>query len=125
MASILIAEDEEVLRGFVSRGLQLDGHRVDAARDGAEALDMLTEPGASYDLLLTDIRMPMMDGIELALAASRERPDMPILLMTGYADQRERARNLEALIRDVLAKPFTLSELRDAVRATLAPAVMG
>lgn len=125
MASILIAEDEEALRGFVSRGLQLDGHRVEAARDGAEALDMLTEPGASYDLLLTDIRMPMMDGIELALAASRERPEMPILLMTGYADQRERARNLEALIRDVLAKPFTLAELRDAVRATLAPAVMG
>jgi two-component system, cell cycle response regulator CpdR len=75
--------------------------------------------GAHYDLLLTDIRMPMMDGIELALAASRERPAMPILLMTGFADQRERARNLEALIRDVLAKPFTLAELRAAVRATL------
>ena len=119
MASILIAEDEEPLRAFVSRGLQLDGHVIDAARDGAEALDMLMTPGAHYDLLLTDIRMPMMDGIELALAASRERPAMPILLMTGFADQRERARNLEALIRDVLAKPFTLAELRAAVRVTL------
>jgi two-component system cell cycle response regulator CpdR len=119
MASILIAEDEEPLRAFVSRGLQLDGHVIDAAQDGAAALDMLMTAGAHYDLLLTDIRMPMMDGIELALAASRERPAMPILLMTGFADQRERARNLEALIRDVLAKPFTLAELRAAVRATL------
>ena len=119
MASILIAEDEEPLRAFVSRGLQLDGHVIGAAADGAEALDMLMKPGAHYDLLLTDIRMPMMDGIELALAASRERPAMPILLMTGFADQRERARNLEALIRDVLAKPFTLAELRAAVRVTL------
>ena len=119
MASILIAEDEEPLRAFVSRGLQLDGHVIDAAQDGAEALDMLMTPGSHYDLLLTDIRMPMMDGIELALAASRERPAMPILLMTGFADQRERARNLEALIRDVLAKPFTLAELRAAVRVTL------
>ena len=50
---------------------------------------------------------------------------MPILLMTGFADQRERARNLEALIRDVLAKPFTLAELRAAVRVTLEqPAVV-
>ena len=78
MASILIAEDEEPLRAFVSRGLQLDGHVIDAAQDGAEALDMLMTPGANYDLLLTDIRMPMMDGIELALAASRARqPAVP------------------------------------------------
>jgi two-component system, cell cycle response regulator CpdR len=119
MARILIADDEEPLRGFISRGLQLDGHTVEAACDGAEALDMLTAPGADYDLLLTDIRMPMMDGIELALAAAKERPGLPILLMTGYADQRERARNLEALIRDVLTKPFSLSDLRAAVRETL------
>jgi two-component system, cell cycle response regulator CpdR len=119
MARILIADDEEALRGFISRGLQLDGHAVEAACDGAEALDMLTAPGADYDLLLTDIRMPMMDGIELALAAAKEKPEMPILLMTGYADQRERARNLEALIRDVLTKPFSLSDLRGVVRDTL------
>ncbi|WP_293860211.1 response regulator [uncultured Alsobacter sp.] len=119
MATILIADDEEPLRGFVARGLQLDGHVVEAAQDGAEALDMLTAPGAAYDLLLTDIRMPIMDGIALALAAARERPTMPILLMTGYADQRERARDLDALIRDVLTKPFSLADLRTMVRRTL------
>jgi two-component system, cell cycle response regulator CpdR len=105
MAHILIADDEEPLRGFVARALQLDGHSVDAA--------------AVYDLLLTDIRMPMMDGIALALAAAKERPTLPILLMTGYADQRERARDLDALIRDVLIKPFSLADLRATVAKTL------
>jgi DNA-binding response OmpR family regulator len=119
MATILIADDEEPLRGFVARALQLDGHAVDAAADGAEALDMLLADPSRYDLLLTDIRMPMMDGIALALSAARERPDLPILLMTGFADQRERARDLDALIRDVLTKPFSLAELRAVVRQTL------
>jgi two-component system cell cycle response regulator CpdR len=119
MATILIADDEEPLRGFVARALQLDGHVVDAAADGAEALDMLLAEGARYDLLLTDIRMPMMDGIALALAAAKERPTLPILLMTGFADQRERARDLDALIRDVLTKPFSLADLRALVARTL------
>jgi two-component system, cell cycle response regulator CpdR len=123
LATILIADDEEPLRAFVARGLQLDGHAVDAAQDGAEALDMLTAPGAAYDLLLTDIRMPIMDGIALALAAARERPALPILLMTGFADQRERARDLDALIRDVLTKPFSLAELRATVRRALTETV--
>jgi CheY-like chemotaxis protein len=120
MGRILIADDEEPLRGFVSRALQLDGHTVEAACDGAEALDMLLADEDGYDLLLTDIRMPMMDGIALALAAAREKPSMPILLMTGYADQRERARDLDALIRDVLTKPFSLTDLRTLVSRTLA-----
>jgi DNA-binding response OmpR family regulator len=60
-----------------------------------------------------------MDGIALALAAAQAKPTMPIMLMTGYADQRERARDLDALIRDVLTKPFSLSDLRAAVRRVL------
>ena len=56
--------------------------------------------------------MPLMDGIALALAAKRDCPNLTILLMTGYADQRERARNLEAADPDVLTKPFSLSDLR-------------
>jgi CheY-like chemotaxis protein len=120
MARILVADDEETLRAFVARGLQLDGHDVATACDGAEALERLLEPGETFDLLLTDIRMPMMDGIELALSAAKERPALPILLMTGYADQRERARDLNVLVRDVLAKPFSLTALRAVVRDALA-----
>ena len=113
MARILIAEDEEGLRSLVA--LELDGHDVMTANDGAEALDMLVREKGAFELLLTDIRMPVMDGIALALAAARDHPDLTILLMTGYADQRERAHGLDALIHDVVTKPFTLATIRTAV----------
>jgi len=63
--------------------------------------------------------MPIMDGIALSLAAARDYPDLTILLMTGYADQRERAHGLDALIHDIIPKPFTLAGLRDAVNEAL------
>jgi two-component system cell cycle response regulator CpdR len=119
MARILIAEDEEPIRALVMRALTQDGHEVVATADGAEALDVLQRERGRFDLLLTDVKMPMMDGLELALAAARDFPALPIVLMTGYADQRERASGLDALIRDVIAKPFTLAELRFSVAAAL------
>ena len=64
--------------------------------------------------------MPVMDGLALALAAARDFPKLPILLMTGFADQRERASGLEALISDVISKPFSVAEIRFAVAAALA-----
>ncbi len=76
-------------------------------------------------MLLTDIRMPIMDGIALALAAARDHPKVAILLMTGYADQRERASGLDALIHDVIAKPFSLATIRTAVRDAIAAASAG
>ena len=63
--------------------------------------------------------MPVMDGIALAIAAGRDHPDLGILLMTGYADQRERASGLDALVHDVIAKPFTVGTIRTAVTAAL------
>jgi two-component system cell cycle response regulator CpdR len=120
MARILLAEDEESLRGFITRSLLLDQHDVVATADGGEALDQLVSADTPFDLLLTDILMPVMDGIALALAAARERPDMVILLMTGYADQRERAHGLDTLIHDVITKPFELAELRRLVGEALA-----
>ena len=120
MAHILIAEDEVGLRGLVQRALQGIGHEVAVAADGAEALDMLTAAEPPFELLLSDIRMPVMDGIALALAAARDRPDLTILLMTGYSEHRERAQGLQALIHDVVAKPFTLAEIRAHVRDALA-----
>ncbi len=98
----------------------MSGHEVMTACDGSEALDLLKRQDGRFDLLLTDIRMPIMDGIALALAAARDFPELVILLMTGYADQRERAHGLDALIHDVIAKPFTLSVLRGAVDEALA-----
>ena len=118
MARILVVDDEESIRGFVERAMALDGHTVRTAADGAEALDVLGEDG--FDLMLSDIRMPLMDGIALALTAARDCPDMTILLMTGFADQRERTVDLEALIHDVVTKPFSLAQIREAVHGALA-----
>ncbi len=120
MARILIAEDEETLGAMCVRALAGAGHEVRTAGDGSEALDLLQREGGRFDLLLTDIRMPVMDGIALSLAAARDFPDLTILLMTGYADQRERAHGLDALIHDVIQKPFTLATLRQAVDEALA-----
>ena len=120
MAQILIAEDEEALRALCARALATDGHQVKAACDGSEALDMLAGGEGKIDLLLTDIRMPIMDGIALSLAAARDYPDLTILLMTGFADQRERASGLNAIIHDVITKPFSVADIRGAVTQALA-----
>jgi CheY-like chemotaxis protein len=120
MARILIAEDEAPLRGLVTRALAEDGHEVVATADGAEALDALQREAGRFDLLLADIKMPVMDGLALALATARDYPALPILLMTGFADQRERASGLEALVSDVISKPFSVAEIKFAVAAALA-----
>ena len=119
MPRVLIADDEDSMRALVARAIAMDGHAIVTAQDGAEALEILTREQGAFDLLLTDIQMPVMDGIALALAAARDHPELMILLMTGYADQRERAHGLDALIHDVISKPFTLSQIRAAVNEAL------
>lgn len=120
MARILIAEDEEALRALTARALSDAGHEVVTAIDGADALEIVTRESGRFELLLTDIKMPLMDGIALALAVARDHPNITIVLMTAYADQRERAANLDALIHDVILKPFTLAEIKAAVADALA-----
>jgi CheY-like chemotaxis protein len=120
VARILIADDEESMRLLVGRAIAMDGHEIVTAEDGAEALEILTEQGGAFDLLLTDIKMPVMDGIALALSAARDFPDLTILLMTGYADQRERATGLNAIVHDVVTKPFSVADIRTAVADALA-----
>ena len=120
MARILIADDEESMRQLVARAIAMDGHETITAQDGAEALEILTRSNGAFDLLLTDIKMPVMDGIALALAAARDFPRLTILLMTGFADQRERASGLDAIIHDVVTKPFAVADIRTAVADALA-----
>ena len=119
MARILIAEDEEALCALCARALTSEGHEVKTACDGSDALGLLVHEAGRFDLLLTDIRMPIMDGIALALNAARDFPDLTILLMTGYAEQRERAHGLDAIIHDVIAKPFSVASLRQTVNEAL------
>ncbi len=123
MARILLTEDDDAVRSFVARALEMDGHTVTTASDGAEASEVLHQTSGEFDLLLSDIKMPMMDGIALSLNVARDWPSLPILLMTGYADQRERAFGLEELVEDVVSKPFSLAEIRSAVGRVLAATV--
>lgn len=118
MPRILIAEDDPAVRRFVARALTHRGYEVTAAEDGIAALEALSD--ASYDLLLTDIVMPGLDGIALALKVTREHPGMPVLMMSGFSAERQRAHNLDELIHRVIPKPFTLEEICKVVEETLA-----
>ncbi|MFY9956679.1 response regulator [Bradyrhizobium sp.] len=120
MPRILIADDEDSMRALVARAIGMDGHDIVTAQDGAEALEILIREQGAFDLLLTDIQMPVMDGIALALSAARDFPRLTILLMTGFADQRERASNLNAIAHDVITKPFSVADIRAAVADALA-----
>ncbi len=117
MAHILVAEDNDSVREYVERGLRSFGHEVTCAADGGAALACAR--ANSFDLLPTDIVMPVMDGIALALAVGEVAPQMPIVMMSGYAKERQRAHNLDSLIADILSKPFTLGELRTAIDRVL------
>ena len=118
MAHILIAEDEDPTREFLTRALAHEGHQVTAVADGGEALEALQ--AATFDLLLTDIVMPQLDGIALALKVTKDFPDLRIVLMTGYADEHARAHNLDTLVQKVVSKPFSMAEICSVVKTVLA-----
>lgn len=115
---ILVADDEPAVRQFVERALNYAGYAVTAVPDGNAALAALEK--RSYDLLLTDIVMPDLDGIALALNVSKHYPQTRILMMTGYSNQRERAHNLDCLAHEVISKPFTLEEITRRISSALA-----
>lgn len=111
---MLVADDEPAVLEYVSRAARALGHDVTSVTDGYQALDALAaEP---FDLLLTDIMMPGLDGITLALKCQSEYPELMILLMSGYAAERQRAHAMEALFHAVLSKPFSMEELDEALQ---------
>ena len=120
MARILVAEDDEALRSLIRRALTGARHEVTVVADGAEALDKLGRLKGAFDLLLAGIKMPVMDGVALACAVARGYPDVIIVLMTGYAEERGRAAGLEAMIHGIVVKPFTVADIRFEVAAVLA-----
>jgi CheY-like chemotaxis protein len=119
MARILIAEDDDIVRALLVRALGGDGHDLIETADGTTAFDALNASKGGIDLLLSDVKMPGMDGIELALATGRYHPDTAIMLMTGHVDQRERAHDLDALVHEVISKPFSVDQITSAVREAL------
>lgn len=115
---VLVAEDNPAVREFIVRSLQSMGHKITPAVDGQQALDILARE--KFDVLVTDIVMPHVDGIALALKAVRMFPDLRIVMISGYAQERMRAHNLDTLVHRIIAKPFSLEEICDAVKEALA-----
>lgn len=115
---ILVAEDNPAVREFIVRALQSSGAHLVSVADGQQALDALAKE--RFDVLVTDIVMPNVDGIALALKAVRQYPDLRVVMISGYAQERMRAHNLEALVHRIIAKPFSLEEICEAVQDVLA-----
>ncbi len=120
MAHILLADDDASTRDLVKRALEADGHAVELTQDGNEALDKLNAAPDAVDVLVSDVHMPGLDGIELARRAIDAAPRLKLLLMSGFAEELERAKALASPRLSVIIKPFTLEQIRSAVRALLA-----
>jgi two-component system cell cycle response regulator CpdR len=120
MARILIAEDDASMRNFLSLALTRAGHEVDAREDGLDALSAL-EDGLRFDLLLADIVMPGMDGIELSQKATALAPDLKVMFITGFAAVAlDKAGTAPEPGAKVMSKPFHLKDLVDQIEHLLA-----
>ena len=108
MIRILLAEDDQVMREYLTRALERSGYAVSAVDRGTAALPLIESE--HFDLLLTDIVMPEMDGIELAQKASEIRPDLRVMFITGFAAVTLKAGKAMPQAR-VLSKPFHLRDL--------------
>ncbi len=118
MATILLAEDDESMRRFLKKALERAGHSVVDASQGDEALTELQL--REFDLLLTDIVMPVMDGIELARQAAEIDPDMKIMFITGFAAVALNPAQRAPQDAKVLSKPFHLRDLVQEVERVIA-----
>ena len=116
-ASILLVEDEDNVRRLAATALRRAGHRVMEASSGAEALELVARNPESFDLLLTDMVMPGMTGRSLSAAVRRQRPDVPVIFVTGYTDDRFGGDEMGGA--SLLHKPFRPAELVEAVHERL------
>jgi CheY-like chemotaxis protein/anti-sigma regulatory factor (Ser/Thr protein kinase) len=115
--TLLIADDNEPLRTLVSQRLRSDGYHVIEVSDGPQALEQIrSEP---IDLLITDIVMPTMDGIELLERVRALRPDMRAIIITGHGTRSAAIDALKYQACDFISKPFELEELRTAIESAL------
>lgn len=120
MAHILLAEDDSSMRQFLTLSLQKAGHKVTACEDGQAAHNALTAAPQNFDLLLADIVMPGMDGIELSQKAVALRPDLKIMYITGFAAVAMGSKTPETQHARILSKPFHLGDLVKQVNELLA-----
>jgi two-component system copper resistance phosphate regulon response regulator CusR len=114
---ILIAEDDTALAGFVRKGLEAEHYAVDVSNDGEQARALATE--LDYDLLVLDLNLPRLDGVNILRRVRPEKPKLPILVLTARARVDDRVMCLDAGADDYVVKPFSFSELSARIRALL------
>ena len=119
-ATILVVDDERIPRRVAYRLLTEEGLRVLEAASADEALDVLGQAGGRLDLVIIDVVMPQVDGVELAGLIQAEWPDVPVLFMSAYPAQVLAQRGLEDLDVVFLAKPYTRDELMTRIRKAIA-----
>lgn len=119
MASILLADDDAAVRELVSRALIGEGHSVHVTQDGLEAFELFEARGAAFDLVVSDVEMPQLDGVSLVKQVLAQKPTLAIVLMSGFSDQLDRAQDLGSRRLISISKPFTLEQIKQAVKAAL------
>jgi DNA-binding NtrC family response regulator len=117
MARILIVDDQDMMRDSLAATLAREGHEIVAANDGPVAVTRLS--GARFDLMITDLKMPKMTGIELLQEAKRLRPDMPVIVMTAFATVNTAVEAMKIGAYDYIQKPLDGEEIKLLVDRTL------
>jgi len=120
MAHILIAEDDTSMLGFLKLALEKAGHTVVEEVNGVDALKTLEASESAFDLLLTDIVMPGMDGIELSQEATKIKPDLKVMFITGFSAVAVGRKDIDHEKEKILSKPFHLNDLVEQVETLLA-----
>ena len=116
---ILLVEDEDMVRAVAERALTRQGYTVRTAAHGEEALEILSEDDAVFDLIISDVVMPVMDGPTMVRKAREKLPAMPILFMSGYAEEQLR-KSIDLDRVHFLPKPFSVKQLAEAAQMALA-----
>ena len=113
-ARILVVDDESAIRYSITKTLQRVGYQVDSAASGEEALQMMSQ--SHFDVILTDIRMPGISGVELLAQVKEHAPDAIVILLTGYASLDTAVESLRLGAHDYLIKPSSSQDIRAAGR---------
>jgi two-component system cell cycle sensor histidine kinase/response regulator CckA len=116
---ILLVEDEDVVRRTVARMLEMDGFNVVEVEHGLAARDLLVSSPLVPDLVLTDLRMPFLNGAELGEVITKIRPGLPVLYMSGFGTETQGWLSPEVLDSCYIAKPFSREQLLETVRRCL------
>ncbi|OGP80361.1 MAG: hypothetical protein A2V86_00545 [Deltaproteobacteria bacterium RBG_16_49_23] len=116
--TILVVDDEELIRELVFTILSNLGHSCITATDGIDALDKLK--GENFDAVITDIKMPEMDGIILTREISRQYPGLPVMVMTGFDEEYSAGTAISVGAREFIKKPFSLEEFSLRLRKMIA-----